>query len=596
MEMRRAFQLKIVIKNSKPPIWRRVIVPAGITFSQLSMILNEAMGWSGYHMFEFEFYHLEIRIAEEADAFETTYGPYDYIEASNTYIREYLEQNDWFTYSYDLGDQWQHRVTIEKILTDYEYDYPQVIKYKGDCPMEDCGGIQGYYECLEVIKDKNHPEYSEKKEWMRLQGYPQEYDLEEVNRELKEIYFYKWGKGENRYQNTLYEEIFHGSKGLRATKRDKNKNVSINRSGKHELEDLMRQFQENARSLELLKKKSERCTLHTIFEDFEKEDIVEIAKEKGIKRISKCSKNELIQKLTEYMLQSDVMKACFVCLQDEEIRAFENATMCSGLYETENLEVFMKLYETSYVGMLEDGQIMIPRDVLEVYQSWDKNEFENERKKVNYLKCCLQTAGFFYGIFPITVLQKLLDRNPYVHMSEEEMMAEIKRLPSQLVPYIVVGDKVYHADLYPDDGGLLVAQGNREFYIPTYDEIMAYGTMCFDPDNREFQKMKRFLKRSMKMGDDEAECLCVMIQLQIMGGCQPHDVFEMLEDMGLALSKESRPEQLVECIQQLWNHTRMLLNRGFTPQELSDTTRKKTLMAPYANNVIDFEQARKKKK
>ena len=101
----KAFQLKIVIKNSKPPIWRRVIVPAGITFSQLSMILNEFMGWSGYHSFEVEFYHLELRIIEDADEFmDIGYGPYDYLEASTTYIREYLEENDWFTYTYDLGD------------------------------------------------------------------------------------------------------------------------------------------------------------------------------------------------------------------------------------------------------------------------------------------------------------------------------------------------------------------------------------------------------------------------------------------------------------------------------------------------------------
>ena len=58
--MAKAFQLKIAIKDSKPPIWRRVVVPAGITFTQLSMILNEAMGWSGYHMFEMEFYQLKI--------------------------------------------------------------------------------------------------------------------------------------------------------------------------------------------------------------------------------------------------------------------------------------------------------------------------------------------------------------------------------------------------------------------------------------------------------------------------------------------------------------------------------------------------------
>ena len=51
----RAFQLKITIMGSEPAIWRRIIVPTGITFSQFSMILNEAMGWSGEHLFEFEF-------------------------------------------------------------------------------------------------------------------------------------------------------------------------------------------------------------------------------------------------------------------------------------------------------------------------------------------------------------------------------------------------------------------------------------------------------------------------------------------------------------------------------------------------------------
>lgn len=177
----KAFQLKIVIKNSKPPIWRRVIVPAGITFSQLSIILNEVMGWCGCHMFEFEFYHREIRLVEEADEFDIGYGPFNYIEASTTYIIEYLEGNDWFTYTYDLGDDWQHRVTIEKILDNYENEYPQAIKFKGNCPFEDCGGIRGYYELLEIISDPMHPEYEERLEWMKSQGYPWEYNMELVN-------------------------------------------------------------------------------------------------------------------------------------------------------------------------------------------------------------------------------------------------------------------------------------------------------------------------------------------------------------------------------------------------------------------------------
>ena len=44
------------------------------------------MGWCGYHMFEFEFYHLELRIIEGAEDFmDYGYGPFDYLEASDTY-------------------------------------------------------------------------------------------------------------------------------------------------------------------------------------------------------------------------------------------------------------------------------------------------------------------------------------------------------------------------------------------------------------------------------------------------------------------------------------------------------------------------------
>lgn len=56
-----------------------------------------------------------------------------------------------------------------------------IIKYKGDCPIEDCGGIYGYYECLDVISDKDDPEYEERLEWMESQGYPKEYDMQDVN-------------------------------------------------------------------------------------------------------------------------------------------------------------------------------------------------------------------------------------------------------------------------------------------------------------------------------------------------------------------------------------------------------------------------------
>ncbi len=179
---------------------------------------------------------------EEAEEFGRGYGPYDYLEASETFIREYLEENDWFTYVYDLGDYWRHRVTVEKVLEDYEYDYPQVIKYKGNCPPEDCGGIDGYYEYLEAIEDENYPDREERLEWLEMQGYPEEYDMAWTNQSLREEYFYKWGKREKRCQQELYEALFDGKAGLNATRQDKNKAGNIIQSGKHRLDETMKRF------------------------------------------------------------------------------------------------------------------------------------------------------------------------------------------------------------------------------------------------------------------------------------------------------------------------------------------------------------------
>ena len=101
----KAYQFKVMLKGSKPPIWRRCIVPAGITFSHLSIILNKVMGWSGYHLSEYEFYHLGLQIRED-DLFHdfVPFGDYKLLDSSKIYINEYMEQQDWFTYTYDFGD------------------------------------------------------------------------------------------------------------------------------------------------------------------------------------------------------------------------------------------------------------------------------------------------------------------------------------------------------------------------------------------------------------------------------------------------------------------------------------------------------------
>lgn len=126
------YQVKIMIKNSKPPIWRRCIIPAGISFSKLSEILDTVMGWEENQDNEFEFYHRKQYISD----YDRNGRKGETISACDTIIDSYMEQEEWFTYTYKLDEQVQHRVTIEDIVEDDE-EGAYVIKFKGNCPVKD---------------------------------------------------------------------------------------------------------------------------------------------------------------------------------------------------------------------------------------------------------------------------------------------------------------------------------------------------------------------------------------------------------------------------------------------------------------------------
>ena len=202
----KAYQMKIMIKHSHPPIWRRFTVPAGLTFSQLSFILNEVMGWNGGHLSQFEFYHMGVVIEEDPD--DMDWLDKELLDATETRIDPFMDSENWFNYIYDFGDYWEHRVEIEKIITDYDMDYPIVLKYKGNTPYEDCGGIYDYYHLLEVLENPENKEYSYWKDWVDELPY-EEYDLEQVNKQLTQYSLSK-KKHEPMSQNEIYESLCNG--------------------------------------------------------------------------------------------------------------------------------------------------------------------------------------------------------------------------------------------------------------------------------------------------------------------------------------------------------------------------------------------------
>jgi hypothetical protein len=89
-------------------------------------------------------------------------------------------------YEYDFGDGWEHIIKLEKILTPNDkLQTPQCIAGKRNCPPEDCGGIWGYSDMLEILKQPEHKEYESYIEWLGDDFDPEYFNKDAINEMLK---------------------------------------------------------------------------------------------------------------------------------------------------------------------------------------------------------------------------------------------------------------------------------------------------------------------------------------------------------------------------------------------------------------------------
>ena len=176
------YRLKISLDETKPEIWRRVLVPGKLSLEKLHMIIQIAMGWSNSHLHEFEINSKRyINPDHDPDGIDTF--PQAFNE-KKVKIADVLSKKDRFTYSYDFGDNWNHSITVEEIEDPNEiFNYPLCIDGANACPPEDCGGIHGFYELIENLKIAGSEEYLEAMAWVGGQFNPCSFDANRVNRD-----------------------------------------------------------------------------------------------------------------------------------------------------------------------------------------------------------------------------------------------------------------------------------------------------------------------------------------------------------------------------------------------------------------------------
>lgn len=531
----KTFQIKLAEKKTKPPVWKRCIVPGGITFSQLAVILEAIAETEVSEQYEFEFYQAGIQLREwrEGEQAVRRYN-FDYWCSSDTYIDDLMGREPWFTFR--TGKEKEYRVTIEKCVTD-EKPYPYILKQK---------------------------ESPDSRTWM---------DVEKANQELRGQFQVTYGDPDYRTFDELKQEMKTGSFGLRGAEKPVSRAERNEKSSETKLREfadlLQKHLAENRNAQERYTRNPEMAE---IMSSWTKEELKSLAEDLELKGYHSLKKDILVGKIKEELLKPSVMERQMMMFSDEEIAAFESVLKTTGYYPVrKDLELLEGFYNLAYVGIYNDNFAAVPDEVKKVYKKVNTPKFRKKRKRAFWMIRCLTMVIFLYVLAPISVIKEMLVKCLGEDISEEEFREIFAWIPDYQNPCVIRGEWVIYKEVLPQGlyNKIKESQGDLEYYIPEQEEILDYTGHGYPSRDTCCRKVKEFLIKRMKIEEEQTENLMQGIYSKISLGGGPSDVTEIFEEEGIIFPDETTVRDFIALLIELNNSTRMIQNRGWTPSEMT---------------------------
>ena len=175
-------RIRIELQEIEPRVWRRVDVPLSSNLLALHDFIQFAFRWTDSHLFEFE-----IR--------DRRYGQPEYdrnaderlCEAARIRLKTVVDRGiEQLLYVYDFGDNWRHDLFIEEVRDgERDVDYPVFVAGERRGPPEDVGGVTGFMEFLEAVRNPLHEEHEAMVRWYGRRFEPDDIDERRVRMSLE---------------------------------------------------------------------------------------------------------------------------------------------------------------------------------------------------------------------------------------------------------------------------------------------------------------------------------------------------------------------------------------------------------------------------
>lgn len=550
------YQVKAILKGSKPPIWRRCFLPSNITFSQMALILETILEMKHSSDYEFEFYNKKDRIIEmKEDALIPSDFYYTYLHAPDTFVNEWLDKETWFNFRFcnKKIDASEYRVEIEKKIEDIkikENDIEQTVTY----PL-----------IVKQVSQSNNNHWS---------------SLEEKNEVLKEFYFLR--ESETEYMNiSEIKKQIENKKGICYSKTTKNRDIHTKKSPNQNLKDFVNKFvspdvQEklkqkyNPQSQRSVVQQKRDPSVEEFLKSYTKEELIDFAHLINYP-LQNITKNKMTFELARFLLEPSTFKGLLLTAEEEELDAFEHA-MEKGCYEPspEEYKNLMRLIGLSYIVTYSDNKIVIPKEVKFLYDIIKKNGYREFHKKASWLLTCIKAFECIHVVAPIKILYHMYRRKKHMERGYDDFLFTLEKIPKTVNPCVLLNGKVISKHALQNDTYKRMEEKQQEveYYIPSEDEIRAYGIDGYPSCEKSYEKLATFYHTKLELDESDCKYFCQQAYLYFSIERSTVQYIDLLTRNGITFDSDDTMKQFMDIIINVVQSTRVFYLKGHKQNEI----------------------------
>ena len=539
-----AYLCKITLRGSKPPVWWRCNIPGGISLSALSLLMDRLTGEEGEGSFSFEI-HQWAKAWEptKEDPLKAGYYASTY-DAVHVAADELLEQGR--AISYQRGER-TYQIRVENVDEKYPFDYPLVLKApKGTDVYEAIKRMQDGFRVEKRVE--KHPK---NKAEMLKAAQNGVLVLPQVSRSLK--------KDSPYYKESSDLRIQELAKQLRALTKEKNqllKELKLKENWKAEPAP------------------RDKYKLREIMGFYNRDSLEEFAHLHGVTIKRGEKKKEITDRLTEVLLEPERIYRTFVSLTDEETKAFETVVSAGGsLKISEEDEIhYATLDDAGYLFYGTDDRILVGMDIMEAYGKISTPEFHARRRKVCYLRKCLNDiVPLYYAIIPVRKLSRVCRRKTNPPIQAEEIPELIRLIPEWMHNCVIREDTVYTNQVIDDPDAMEYVhgvQGDKPYCIIREDEIDEFFRYGYPRSKKAYRDFRDYLTGELKVPEEKAEGILKHTHRLIALNFRTQSFFDDLKKEEIIPASQKQAEEIMGLYAAMIRDTHTLYNRGYAPGEL----------------------------